>query len=133
MSSWIQKELLKQSGLNKLNRNSDPNAYICWLFQENTNYYVTDLDTKIFARFDQRLMIKIKNKQNQINQNTAMNSTPHNNNNNKQTQITNSNSIANTNAGSKTSQTLKIMKIYLKLYSYSSMMNFQSKTKVFFC
>ena len=101
---WLEDDLNNQTSLNKTKKNTDPSSYVCWLYFENGQYFVTDGGVKLIATVNQRKMYKLRALLN--TKGSATNS-------------------ANANGS-------KFIRVYLKQYLYSSMVNFGSD-KVSFC
>ena len=59
--NWIGNDLrIHQTDLNKLQKNTDPSKFHCWIYMENQKYFITDLECKLQAT----LSTKVKFKQN---------------------------------------------------------------------
>ena len=95
---WLEEDLINQTSLNKIKKNNNTSLYVCWLYSENGQYYVTDLNVKLIAKINQKKLYKLKN-------------------------FVNSKNIS-INTTSKTG--IKFVKVFLKQYLYSSMVNFGS-------
>lgn len=100
---WLEKDLLAQPGLNKKVKRLDKSTAnnIAWLYWENRSFYITDMETKLVAVLDSCLSNKVQSLLRQANQQQTVRS----------------------------SQTIKkpLVRVKLKSYTYSSMVNFQSK------
>jgi len=93
---WLEEDLINQTSLNKIKKNNDTSLYVCWLYYENGQYYVTDLGVKLIAKINQKKLYKIR---------TLLNS-------------------KSTVANATSATGIKFVRVFLKQYLYSSMVNF---------